>query len=109
MSTSADQQGRLTDPLPNLHDATLNTVNFDWSRGVVSFAFKVDIGVSSIIEATGVTELKCPRLLPWGPSDSVNSTAVEAFGDGQRLIIKMQSGDVLEVCCRVVGYKPAPE
>src|ERR1017187_1686886 len=58
MNPSAGQEARLNHPMPNLHDATLNAVNFDWSRGVVSLAFKVDGGVF-IIEATDVTELKC--------------------------------------------------
>ena len=109
MSKYADQERRLSEPVLYLHDATLNTVNLDWPRGIVRLAFTVDVDVLRIIEATGVTELKCPRLLPWGPSNSVNSSVVKTVADGQCLTIEMQSGDVLEVCCREVAYEPARE
>jgi hypothetical protein len=97
--------------LASLHDATLESVNFDWARGVVHLTLKIMLpGFSgAVIGAKDVTELKCPRLLPWGPSNSVNSVALEALADGRCLTVEMQSGDVLEVCCRDVEVKPASE
>jgi hypothetical protein len=97
--------------LASLHDATLENVNLDWARGVVHLTLKMMMpGFSgAVIEAKDVTELKCPRLLPWGPSNSVNSVALDALGDGRRVTVEMQSGDVIEVRCQDVEVKPAPE
>jgi hypothetical protein len=95
--------------LPDLHDATLKRVDFEWDSATVRLLFKTGPDSSmTIIEADGVTRLKCPRLLPWGPSNSVNSTALEMSNDGQILMIEMQSGDTLEVCFRTVTVKSAP-
>lgn len=95
--------------LPDLHDATLKNVNFDWEAAMVLLTFKIGVAASDValIKAQGVTNLKCPRLLPWGRSSSVNSTAIEPFADGQFLSIEMQSGDVLEIFCREVAVEPA--
>ena len=60
------QEDNLMISLPNLHDATLKSVNFDWVRGVVQLAFKTDVAFSSVIEANEVTELKCPSFHPGG-------------------------------------------
>ncbi len=97
--------------LPDLHDATLKNVDFEWETAKVQLTFKTGVAASqiAIIEADGVTNLKCPRLLPWGPSSSVNSTALKTLNDGHFLTIEMQSGDVLEVYCRNVVVKRAPE
>lgn len=93
--------------LPDLHDATLKSVNFGWEAAVIQLTFKVGVGASdvAIVEAEGVTSLKCPRLLPWGPSNSVNTTALTELADGQFLTVEMQSGDVLEIRCRGVAVK----
>jgi hypothetical protein len=93
--------------LPDLHDATLKGVNFGWEAGVVHLTFKVGIAASdlAVVEAEGVTCLKCPRLYPWGPSSSVNAAAIEELADGRLLTVEMQSGDVLEVHCRGVAVK----
>jgi hypothetical protein len=93
--------------LPDLHDATLQTVNFGWEAGVVRLTFKIGVAASDLamVEADGVTSLKCPRLYPWGPSSSVNTAAVEELVDGKLLTVEMQSGDVLEVSCRGVAVK----
>ena len=95
--------------LPNLHDATLKSVNFDWVRGVVQLAFKTDVAFSSVIEASEVTELKCPRLSPWGPSSSVNSVAHATLAYGHYMTVEMQSGDVLEIHCGKVSVLSASE
>jgi hypothetical protein len=93
--------------LPDLHDATLKSVNFEWETAIARLRFKTGVAVSevAVVEAEGVTSLECPRLLPWGPSNSVNTTAVEELADGQLLTVEMQSGDVLEIHCRGVVLK----
>ena len=67
--------------LPNLHDATLKSVNFGWEAAVVHLSFKIGVAASdvAVVQAEGVTSLKCSRLLPWGPSSSVNTTALEVL------------------------------
>jgi hypothetical protein len=96
--------------LPDLHDATLRTVNFEWGSGTAHLRLKIGVGTFdvAIVEARGVTNLKCPRLFPWGPSSSVNTTALEELAGGQLLTIEMQSGDVLEISCRAVVVKREP-
>jgi hypothetical protein len=93
--------------LSDLHDATLQTVSFGWEAGAVSLTFKIGVAASDLamVEADGVTSLKCPRLYPWGPSSSVNTATVEELVDGKLLTVEMQSGDVLEVSCRGVSVK----
>jgi hypothetical protein len=110
MSISTDQEGRALEFVPNLHDATLNAVNFDWSSGIVHITLEISVATFGVIEARGVTtELRCPRLLAWGPSSSINSAAVETLAEVQRLKIEMQSGDVLEICAREVEFRPGAE
>jgi len=75
----------------------------------VSFKTGVDASDVAVVEVEGVTSLKCPRLFPWGPSCSVNTTALEQLADGQLLTVEMQSGDVLEVCGRGVAVKRDPQ
>jgi hypothetical protein len=93
--------------LPDLHDATLKSVHFEWenARALLTFKIAVAAHAVTVVEAEGVTILKCPRLLPWGPSSSVNSTALETLVDGQSLIVEMQSGDVIEIRCREVAIR----
>jgi hypothetical protein len=93
--------------LSDLHDATLKEVRLEWGGGVVHLTFKTGIADSdlAVVEAEGVTSLKCPRLYPWGPSSSVNIAALEEIADGRVLTVEMQSGDVLEVRCRAVAAR----
>ena len=97
--------------LPDLHDATLNNMDFEWDAAIAHLTLKVGVAASdvAVIEAVGVTNIRCSRLLPWRPSSSVNSTTLEARAGGRCLTIEMQSGDVLEICCREVAVKRASE
>jgi len=87
------------------------SVNFEWKNAMVLLTFKTGVSTSAVavVEAEGVTNLKCPHLLPWGPSSSVNSMAFETVADGKFLTIRMQSGDELEICCQKVTFRRAPE
>ena len=97
--------------VPNLHDATLETLVLYWDEGMVQI--KLSTGVYGtdvvILEATGVLRAICPRVFPWGPSDSVNEAKLGRVSEGQLLSIEMQSGDVLEICCREVSIKQSEE
>ena len=90
--------------LPSLHDATLNDVVFEWSRGHVRLSVTIDVGVIGIIQAVDVTDLKCPRTQPWGPSSSINSATAKTVVDGKHLAIEMQSGDLIEIRCREISF-----
>ena len=81
------------DTLP-LHDATLKGVHFAWADGrcVLELA-TVEFGVRELV-FSGVTELHAPRLLPWGPSVSVNATRQQGAGTFE---VELQSGDTLKV------------
>ncbi|MGB7621436.1 MAG: hypothetical protein WBN92_03715 [Terriglobia bacterium] len=91
----------------DLHDATLIDIRFEWEAAVVVLTLKVGESAidTAVVEANGVTDLKCPHLMPWGRSKSVNSTSLKKEGDGQLLAIEMQSGDTLEIFCREVKIK----
>jgi hypothetical protein len=97
----------MTISLPDLHDATLKSVNFEWETAAVRLTLKTGVAPSdvAVVEAEGVTSLNCPRLQPWGPSSSVNAAALEELADGKVLSIEMQSGDVIEIRCRAVAVK----
>jgi hypothetical protein len=97
--------------LPDLHDSIFVGVNFDWDRATawLTFELRQADGVQElsplVIEASGLTDLKCPRKLPWGPSVYVNSADLESFEGSERLAVEMLSGDVIEVHCREASIK----
>jgi len=71
--------------LPDLHDATLKDLTFEWETATIMLTFSVGTAPPdrAVVKAEGVTDLKCPRLMPWGPSNSVNSMALEAVAGRQ--------------------------
>jgi hypothetical protein len=87
--------------LPDLHDATLDTLQFDWKTARLQLRFKIGVEKYDfiVVEAMDVTYLDCPRLLPWGPSNSVNGAKLERLDVDHMLEIEMQSGDLLKVSC----------
>lgn len=98
-------------PIPRLHDATLETLTFHWEAGVVQIRLSTGINRTGTftVEAFGVNRVVCPREFPWGPSDSVNEVKVQQVSEGLVLSIEMQSGDTLEICCGRVLTKSDEE
>ncbi len=94
--------------LPKFHDATLKHVDLQWETATVSLTLKVGPHESDIeiVRAQGVTDLHCPRQLPWGRSNSVNEATVNSSPTGKKLILEMQSGDVIEIHCAEVALEP---
>ena len=92
--------------LPDLHDATLQSIHLDWVVGTVSISLQV--GPTALnrceIRAEGVTNFIYPRLMPWGPSTSVNHVSTEEVAGGRVIAMEMQSGDQIEICCTTAGY-----
>ena len=92
--------------LRDLHDATLRSVTFDWMGGTALLAFKTGKAEPDLVlESRDVTDLRCPRHQPWGPSVSVNSATVTEAPGGCLLAVEMQSGDLIEISCREVVLK----
>ena len=77
-----------------IHDATLQSFHFKWADSRCIFELDtVDAGVCELV-FSGVTNLDVPRLMPWGPSVSVNSTRQVGLRSFER---ELQSGDILTV------------
>jgi len=85
--------------LSELHDTTLDRIELSWKSGGAIFHIKTyidkrDINIEMIIQ--GLTDLKVPRFYPWGPSVSINKAWQENSGEAIKLVIEMQSGDIIE-------------
>lgn len=82
-----------------LHDATLESIAFDWPMGTVIVRLLAceEPPRPVLIVCVGATRLVCPAEKPWGPSVSVNRVEgpVAHEGGGFRLSIEMQSGDLI--------------
>jgi hypothetical protein len=89
-----------------LHDATLETVTFDWPTGVVEVRLRTASGYV-VLRAVAVERLSCPRLNPWGPSSSVNEVRASANAAGGQVVeLEMQSGDLITVEAASFTLKP---
>jgi hypothetical protein len=79
----------------SVHDAVLQGVSVDWSRGICRVML-TPVGAGYIYELwfNELTELIVPRNQPWGRSVSVNCTRQPESGYFE---IEMQSGDVLKI------------
>jgi hypothetical protein len=97
--------------LPNLHDSILIDVNLEWKTAIARLTFELSYDTSKpepppvVIQASGVTDMKCPRLLPWGPSIYVNAGTLSEIDNGQLISIEMQSGDLIQISCREFEIK----
>lgn len=83
------------DLLPDLHDATLVSVEFEWASGscVAAFAGSPFGPKGSFrLRWKNVTELHIPRLQGWGPSVSVLSASESSPGNFE---LQLQSGDLI--------------
>lgn len=84
-----------------MHDWTLVTISFTWKPGTVRLVFR-DLS-SQVVTLVGenVSSLRIPHIQEWGPSESVNEvTGPIDVGNLKQLLLKMQSGDVIEVTAR---------
>jgi hypothetical protein len=79
-----------------LHDAVLENVVIDWSRGHVDVSLRTGEGPRSV-SVEGVTDLRMSRRMPWGPSSRVNTFLWDRHGPGLRAEIGMQSGDSIVI------------
>ena len=84
--------------LPDLHDATLSSVRFDWRDGTLRATVRSSDGVRTL-EFTGVEDVRLSRRLPWGPSEHIDNMGIDDLSNGIRAHIEMQSGDAIEIAC----------
>lgn len=100
------------EPWPQLHDATLDSIELRWSSGEALIRLKTGDAnhPHRVLVATGLRHLDCPRELPWGPSASINQVRgpAPAGPDTRVLEIEMQSGDTIRIEAAAFSFKPAP-
>jgi hypothetical protein len=94
----------------DFHDSSLLSIALDWSSGELKISFKL-----SDVHATAVTLLAketnlfvCKRDFPWGKSVSINEVAVEEKEAFRRILVRVQSGDDLEIGCRDAFVRVEP-
>ncbi len=84
----------------NLHDATLESLEFCWASGEARIRVRTGDGTSSryIVMASPVRFISCGRQMPWGRSVSINAVrGPTSTGDACVLEIEMQSGDLIRI------------
>ncbi len=96
----------MTPSLKDLHDAALLSLHVNWAGAELRMDFEMwPPDKKARIVARGLTLLKCPRLLPWGPSIFVNGASIEQLENGLLLVDEMQSGDVIEASARDINLE----
>lgn len=82
--------------LPQLHDASLKSIEIKWSEGTATFSvvyFPGDGAREGDIRLIGLSKLEITRAFPWGPSHSILEVTLHQHQDSVDLSIQMQSGD----------------
>jgi hypothetical protein len=88
-----------------LHDATLLSINFDWTSGTGSIKMRIFDEEQKEVEiiCKGFSNLKCTRTFPWGRSNSINEVKLANSDADQSLRVEIQSGDVINVTCESIS------
>ena len=98
--TSSTSSSDMPLALAGLHDASLASIDFDWSlrRCTLLFNGLPDQLVQQPFQLVfcGVTELNVPAERPWGGSSAV--LEVDCVEPG-RYVLVMQSGDEIWIAC----------
>ncbi|NNL13891.1 MAG: hypothetical protein HKO82_09420 [Acidimicrobiia bacterium] len=83
--------------IPDLHDATLTSIEVDWVEKLATFTFRLAQDTVTVV-VSSCSRLVLPRDEPWGSSSSVNGIELVEGADGPvRMSVEMQSGDLLVV------------
>jgi hypothetical protein len=85
-----------------MHDWTFEACEVVWATGIARLQFLDRSSQKREIAASGLVGLKLPREEPWGPSTSVLSCSKPVIGTNGvgRLVVELQSGDIVEVEAR---------
>jgi hypothetical protein len=99
------------DEWPDLHDAVLRAVRFEWDVGdaVLEFSRPGD-APPVVLVASDVSLLRCPREFPWGHSKHayVNfAWPPTQVRESQLLEVELQTGDVVQVRAKRIAVRPA--
>ena len=78
------------------HDWSLIRITFEWESAVVIFKLRDSFLTEQTITIHGVSNIEAPRMLAWGPSNSINELIVDSENTGA-LNIEMQTGDTIKV------------
>lgn len=81
--------------LTSLHDGTLLGLDVAWAEGTLRLNVLTSTGNCAVV-AEGLSSLTCRRNHPWGPSKSINRAWTEETATAKRLLVEMQSGDLIE-------------
>lgn len=83
----------------NYHDAILEKIEIDSTLDTAYFHMRLctEDNMPVVIKAEHLHDMRYPRLIPWGKSNSVNEIQSIDLGLHKKLEIKMQSGDTVEV------------
>jgi hypothetical protein len=82
-----------------LHDCRLVSLELDWNAGSIRVWLDRYESLENFIQARGIRKFSLSRLEEWGPSSCIDEV-VGPILDGdklQKLTIKMQSGDQIEI------------
>ena len=81
-----------------MHDWTLLGLSIDWTKGTARIELWSS-GGARVLTAAGLKSAVVPRASPWGPSSSINGYCgpVRTEDGTSRLVVEMQSGDVIEI------------
>ena len=104
LSSSVRCHNSMSEELPELHDATLLSIQFDWALAQCELTFDggpAFPGHFSLVWSD-VEELVVPRKNSWGESASVLSAQAVA---PTRYEFQMQSGDVIAVVSPNYSFK----
>ncbi len=90
----------MSDEWSSLHDATLISVGFEWSRATIEIVLHKQPEGRVVIVGTEAVGLTCDRQLPWGPSASINEVRCSSAKSTKWIEIEMQSGDTIRAQAR---------
>lgn len=94
--------------LPNLHDAQLFSAQVDWAEKTLRFRLKSGWpAIQSELVLSGLQKLSMTRQDDWGPSVFILGVKTESHGDAFRVLIEMQSGDVIDAVVASFEFIPA--
>ena len=99
----------MMDNLKKFHDAVLKSIVFQWEIRMLELdLLPVGVGSSVIFRLEGVSKFSVPSEAPWGDSSSVNSIKCDSYGEKLRILVEVQSGDVIEIICEKFDFISSP-
>lgn len=96
--------------LPNLHDAQLFSILVDWAEKKLKLRLKSGWPSSqNELVLSGLQKLSMTTQDDWGPSVYILGLKTESHGDAFRIVMEMQSGDVIDAVATSFEFIPATD